>query len=94
MNRTIGPGQGGIGPSNSFLTVKNTVNDGNSKNNNKAYMQHIKSADEVINEKRGAVEGGGAAGGPLGNKSDATTAAETSHATSSLNHKSNEAYRQ
>jgi hypothetical protein len=94
MNRTIGPGQGGIGPSNSFLTVKNTVNDGNSKNNNKAYMQHIKSADEVINEKRGAVDGGGAVGGPLGNKSDATTAAETSHATSSLNHKSSEVYRQ
>ena len=57
-------------------------------------MQHIKSADEVINEKRGAVEGCGAAGGPLGNKSDATTAAETSHATSSINHKINEAYRQ
>ena len=94
MNRTIGPGQGGIGPSNSFLTVKNTVNDGNSKNNNKAYMQHIKSADEVINEKRGAVDGSGAAGGPLGNKSDATTAAETSHAASSLNHKSSEVYRQ
>jgi hypothetical protein len=94
MNRTVGPGQGGIGPSNSFLTVKNTANDGNSKNNNKAYMQHIKSADEVINEKRVGVDGGGAAGVPLGNKSDATTAAETSHAASSMNHKSTEAYRQ
>ena len=57
-------------------------------------MQQIKSADDVINEKRGGVDGGGAAGGALGNKSDATTVAETSHATSSINPKSNEVYRQ
>lgn len=80
---TVGSGNGaGIGPVNSFLTVKNAENNGNSKNNNKAYMQHLKSADEVIVEKRGAI-GGGA--GVLVNKSDATTAADTSHLTSSMN---------
>ena len=82
MNMTVGSGTGGIGPTNSFLTVKNAVNNGNSKNNNKAYMQHLKSADEVIVEKRGAM---GGATVILGNKSEATTAADTSHIASSMN---------
>ena len=50
-------------------------------------MQHIKSADEVMTDKRGA--GGGAA-----IKSDATTAAESTHINSSLNQKSNDGFRQ
>jgi hypothetical protein len=93
MNMTLVPtstASGGIGPTNSFLTVKNAVNNGNSKNNNKAYMQQIKSADEVIVEKRG----GGAVQPNHGNKSDATTAVDTSHAASSLNQRSNEVFKQ
>jgi acetyl-CoA carboxylase beta subunit len=82
MNMTVGTGTPAvIGPANSFLTVKNAVNNGNSKNNNKAYMQHLKSADEAIVEKRGVLGGTGA----LGNKSDAATAADTSHMASSMN---------
>ena len=80
---TLAPGTGAvIGPANSFLTVKNAENNGNSKNNNKAYMQHLKSADEVIVEKRGVIGGGT---GVLANKSDATTAADTFHVASSMN---------
>jgi len=76
MNMTVGgPGAALVGPTNSFLTVKNATANGNSKNNNKAYMQHIKSADEVIVEKRGGVVGSAMI---LGTKSDATTAADTS----------------
>jgi hypothetical protein len=92
MNLTLAPSSttsGGIGPTNSFLTVKNAVNNGNSKNNNKAYMQQIKSVDEVIVDKRG---GGGQPA--HGNKSDATTAVDTSNGTSSLNQKSNEVFKQ
>lgn len=91
MNMTLGTGTGGgaggtYGPANSFLTVKNAVNNGNSKNNNKSYMQHLKSADEVLVDKRGVV-GGNAT---LGNKSEATTTADTYHVTSSLNQRVNE----
>lgn len=91
MNMTAGTASGNsIGPANSFLTVKNAVNNGNSKNNNKAYMQHLKSADEVMVERRGAA----GASGSHALKSDATTAADTSHVTSSFNQKPNEVLRQ
>jgi hypothetical protein len=88
MNMTVGPStvssNGIIGPSNSFLTVKNPLNSGNSKNNKKAYMQHIKSADEVVGERRG--DNAAAA-----HKSDATTTADTFHVTYSI--KANENFR-